>query len=173
VDGRDQHYRLALEQLYTTHERGLYNAAYRYVWNSDEARDVVHDAFVRLWAKRESIEWDRAPALAYKVVLGLASNRRRGLRVRHWFSGRTDESAVPARDATADDALALARLDRDVRAAIDALPERLRSVLVMTMFSDLEHAQIADILGIAVGTVGSRRNEAIARIRATLPGAAA
>ena len=43
----------------------------------------------------------------------------------------------------------------------------------MTTFSELDHAQIAEILGIAVGTVGSRRNEAIARIRATLPGVAA
>ena len=141
--------------------------------NGDEARDVVHDAFVRLWAKRESIEWDRAPALAYKVVLGLASNRRRGLRVRAWFGGREDESGVPAREATADHALDAARLDREVRDAIDALPERLRSVLVMTMFSDLDHAQIAEILGVAVGTIGSRRNEAIARIRARLPGVAA
>jgi RNA polymerase sigma-70 factor, ECF subfamily len=156
-------HRVALETLYLAHERGLYNAAYRYVWNSDDARDVVHDAFIRLWRKRDSIDWDRAAGLAYTIVLGLARNRRRAIAI------RTALGIVPPQPAhTVDDALDAARLDVAVRRCIDELPERLRSVLVMCQYSGLDHEAIGRALGIATGTVGSRRNEALAKIRAKL-----
>ncbi len=160
----EQAHRRALEQLYVAHERGLYNAAYRYVWNAEDARDVVHDAFARLWRKRDAIDWERATGLAYTVVLGLARNRRRALAIRRAFGMQRDDDLAP----TPDLALDAARLDAAVRRCIDELPERLRRVLVMCQYSGLDHAEIAEALGVATGTVGSRRNEAIARIRAML-----
>ena len=155
-------HRRALETLYLEHERGLFNAAYRYVWNAEDARDVVHDAFVRLWNKRASVEWERVAGLAYATVLGLARNRRRGAAVRRAFGMRgTIEPDAVRPDTSLDDA----RRDVAVRRAIDDLPERLRSVLVMCLYSNLDYAQIGAALGIPAGTVGSRRSEAIARIR--------
>lgn len=166
ASGGEQGHRRAVEALYVAHERGLYNAAYRYVWSADDARDLVHDAFVRLWNKRESIDWERAAGLAYTIVLGLAHNRRRGNAVRRAFG-----LAPPVDDALqgrADEALDVARVDQVVRRCIDELPEKLRSVLVMTLFSGLDYAQIGAALGVPAGTVGSRRTEAVARIRARL-----
>lgn len=159
--------RAALEALYVAHERGLVNAAYRYVWSADEARDVVQDAFVRLWNKRDRIDWDRAVGLAYTIVLGIAHNRRRARMVRRAFGlARSEEGPVPS--LRPDHALDAARLDARVRRCIDDLPEKLRSVLVMSLFSGLDYVQIGAALGIPVGTVGSRRTEAVARIRASL-----
>lgn len=161
---RDQAHRRALEALYLEHERGLYNAAYRYVWSAEDARDVVHDAFVRLWNKRARVDWPRAAGLAYATVLGLARNRRRAARVRRAFGlAAAAEDRAPA--AAPDLTLAEARRDAAVRRAIDELPERLRSALVMCLFSGLAQAEIGAVLGIPVGTVGSRRAEAVARIR--------
>lgn len=162
--GGEEAQRKALEQLYLAHERGLYNAAYRYVWSSDEARDLVHDAFVRLWNKRDAIDWERAAGLAYTIVLGIARNRRRALAIRRAFGVSRDDAHAAAPDAS----LYEARRDAAVRACIDELPERLRSVLVMCVYSGLDYAEIGDALGIAAGTVGSRRTEAVARIRARL-----
>jgi RNA polymerase sigma-70 factor (ECF subfamily) len=158
-------HRRALEQLFADHERALFNVAYRYVWNAEDARDVVQDAFVRLWRKRERVDWPRAAGLAYTIVLGLASNRRRGQRIRRAIVGWWEGDAADAA-ATADARLVDAERDAAARGAIDALPERLRSVLVMCAFSDLDHAAIGAILGIPAGTVGSRRHEALVRIRA-------
>ena len=167
--GREEEHRRALETLYVAHERGLYNAAYRYVWNADDARDVVQDAFVRLWDKRDRVEWDRAAGLAYTIVLGIAHNRRRGSAIRRALGfGRGDELPEVAAPGRIDDQLAAARLDATVRRCIDELPERLRSVLVMAMFSGLDYAEIGLALGLPSGTVGSRRTEAVARIRARL-----
>ncbi len=162
-------HRRALEELFAAHERALFNVAYRYVWNVEDARDVVQDAFVRLWRKRDRVDWPRAAGLAYRMVLGLASNRRRGDRVRRWFGGGDDEiDAISDAQATADVRLDELVLDAAVRRAIDELPERLRSVLVMCTFSDLDYAKIGAILDIPAGTVGSRRTEAVARIRAAM-----
>jgi RNA polymerase sigma-70 factor (ECF subfamily) len=163
--GGEQAQRRALEQLYVAHERGLYNAAFRYVWNTEEARDVVHDAFVRMWKKRDAIDWERAAGLAYTIVLGIARNRRRAQAIRRAF-GLAHEDWTPP--AAADASLDEARRHAAVRARIDELPERLRSVLVMCLYSGLDYGEIAAALGIAAGTVGSRRTEAIARVRATL-----
>ena len=161
----DHEHRKALEALYVQHERGLYNVAYRYTWSAEDARDVVHDAFVRLWRKRASIDWPRASGLAYRTVLGLAANRRRGNAVRRLFGAR--DHAEPLERA-ADELLAEARADAAVRRCIDRLPEALRSALVMCAFSELDYAAIGAVLGLPSGTVGSRRNTAIARIRAEL-----
>ena len=160
----DHAQRHALEQLYIAHERGLYNAAYRYVWSADDARDIVHDAFVRLWRKRDSIDWERGAGLAYTIVLGLARNRRRATAIRNLLGFAPPPREPPAPDTALDEA----RLDAAVRRCIDELPERLRSVLVMCQYSGLDYEQIAAALGIAPGTVGSRRNEAVTRIRARL-----
>jgi RNA polymerase sigma-70 factor (ECF subfamily) len=165
VGPREHAHRRALEALYVAHERGLYNAAYRYVWSRDDARDVVHDAFVRLWHKREDLDWERAAGLAYTIVIGIARNRRRAFAIRRAFG--LGQATAPAASA-ADEALDDVRLDAAVRRCIDELPERLRSVLVMCQYSGLDHAEIAAALGIAPGTVGSRRNEAIAKIREKL-----
>ena len=156
----DHEHRVALEALYVKHERGLFNVAYRYTWHAEDARDVVHDAFVRLWRKRERVDWPRAAGLAYRTVLGLAANRRRANAIRRMF-GVALEPTVSG----ADELLAGARADARVRLAIDALPEALRSVLVMCAFSELDYAAIGTALGIPPGTVGSRRNKAMALLR--------
>jgi len=143
------------------HERGLYNVAYRYVWNADDARDLVHDAFVRLWGKRAHLDWERASGLAYRTVLGLAANRRRTSSLRRILGATVTAPAQPAIDDQLDDA----RRDDAVRRAIDRLPERLRRVLVLCTFSDLDHAAIGALLEIPAGTVGSRRTEAVTKIR--------
>jgi RNA polymerase sigma-70 factor (ECF subfamily) len=118
-----------------------------------------------MWRKRESIDWPRAAGLAYRTVLGLASNRRRAFAIRRLFTAR-EADAVAVHGA--DELLAAARTDADVRRCIDRLPESLRSVLVMCAFSELDYAAIGEVLGIPAGTVGSRRTTAIARIREDL-----
>ena len=157
----DQQHQRELEALYVRHERGLFNVAYRYVWNADDARDLVHDAFVRVWRKRARIDWERAPGLAYRTVLGLAANRRRTNSVRRILGATVTAPVQPA----IEDQLDGARRDEAVRRAIDRLPERLRRVLTLCTFSELDHAAIGALLEIPVGTVGSRRTEAITKIR--------
>jgi RNA polymerase sigma-70 factor (ECF subfamily) len=157
----------ALERLYTAIEAPLTNVLYRVLWDREEVRDVIQETFVKLWRKRESVDWDRASALAYKMALDLASSRRRNRRVWRWVT----LDAVLTRGDQRKDAHAQledAHEDARVRRAIDALPEGHRRVLMMCTFSELDYAAIASALEIAPGTVASRRHDAIARIQRSL-----
>ena len=48
------------EALYRRLERPLFNLAYRYVWQREEAQDVLHDAFLRVWTKRSTLRAETA-----------------------------------------------------------------------------------------------------------------
>lgn len=151
------------EELYVRLEPKLTNTIYRWLWNREEVRDVLHDAFVRLWQMRDRVDWERAEPLVYRIALNLAAKRRRSRRVWRWvgLEASPEPEAVGGDDRQAEEEAA-------VRRAIDRLPERLRRVLVLQIHSDLSHEQIADILQIPVGTVGSRRSAAVAKLRAAM-----
>ena len=68
--------------VYRRLEKPLYNVVYRVIWDSAESQDVVQEAFLRCWRRKEDIRADGFKALLYRTALNLASNRRR--RVRLW-----------------------------------------------------------------------------------------
>src|SRR3954471_10618122 len=73
--------RAALESLYTRLERRVWNVVYRWLWNRDDAADVVQEAFVKLWAMRERVQMETVEALVYRIAVNLAANRRRQRKV--------------------------------------------------------------------------------------------
>jgi RNA polymerase sigma-70 factor (ECF subfamily) len=148
-------------------EAPLTNVLYRVLWDREEVRDVIQETFVKLWRRHDTLDWDRASSLAYKVALDLASNRRRARSLWRWVTLDALRSRGElARDAHAQ--LEDAQEDARVRRAIDALPEAHRRVLMMCTHSGMDYAAIASTLGIAPGTVASRRHDAIARIQRSL-----
>jgi len=154
-----------VEQLYLHLERKLTNVVYRWLWNRDEVRDVIQEAFAQLWQMRDRIDWARAEPLVYRIALNLAAKRRRSRRL--WqFVTLSHAPTAAATDAT--DAGDASAREQAVRSAIDALPERHRRVLVLAMHADMTYGEIGDVLGISAGTVGSRRNTAIRLLRGIL-----
>jgi RNA polymerase sigma-70 factor (ECF subfamily) len=152
-----------VEELYLRLERSLTSVVYRWLWHREEARDVIQEAFVQLWQMRDRVDWSRAEPLIYRIALNLASKRRRSRRL--WQLVTLSElRTVGAEPPAGDDA---AR-EQAVRRAIDALPERHRRVLVMTLHAEMTYGEIGEVLGISAGTVGSRRNTALRLLRAML-----
>jgi RNA polymerase sigma-70 factor (ECF subfamily) len=156
-----------LERLFVKLEKPMFNVVYRWLWNASDAEEVVQEAFLRVWKARAGVDVATAPPLLYRTALNLASNRRRSARLWRWL-GLEDAGEEPADAGTSEEALARARRRERVRAAIDALPERLREVVVLTEYAELSHGEIAATLGIPAGTVGSRRNAALARLAEAL-----
>lgn len=157
--------RAALETLYVRLERPLYNAAYRWTWEPEEARELVQEAFVRLWARRDQVRPKTVEPLVWRITLNLCRNRRRWHRLRTFFG--LDRDHVDDRPG-ADVLLLGVERSRSVRAAIEQLPEGEREALLLTHFSGLSYRDAAEILGVAEGTVGSRRNAAVRRLRGVL-----
>lgn len=165
--GREELGRAQLERLYARLEKPMYNVVYRWLWNAEDARDVVQEAFVRLWKARARVELETVEPYLYRIAVNLAAKRRRSRKLWRWVSfDASDEHRSGA--PSAHDSIESRQRQAAVRAAIDALPESQRRVVLLCEFTDMTYQQVADALGIAMGTVGSRRNAALARMRATL-----
>ncbi len=152
-----------LERLYVKLERPMFNVVYRWLWNNGDAQDVVQEAFLKIWKVRDDVDIETVEPLLYRTALNLASNRRRSARLWRFIGIDAASDEVSPAD-TSEDALARAQTKQRVRAAIDALPERLREVILLCEYSELTHQEIGKTLGIPAGTVGSRRNTAIAQL---------
>jgi len=160
-----------LEALYERLEKPLYNVVYRLVWQREEARDLVQEAFVRLWAMRRRVDPATVEPLVYRIAVNLARSTLRRRRVVGWLS--LGALAREPRDpADVEGEVAGAREEARLRRAIEALPDELRDVVLLTSFTELRYPDVARALGIADGTVGSRRHRALKLLRRALGGEA-
>jgi RNA polymerase sigma-70 factor, ECF subfamily len=158
----------AVEALYAELERPVYNVVFRWVWDREEAREVVQEAFVRLWRMRARVEPATVRPLLYRIAVNLASNRRRWRRLRRVVALERAPAAAPAPSRAADEAMEREQRQAAVRSAVEALPERLRRVVTLCELAGLSYAEVAAILEIPAGTVASRRNAAMERLRSVL-----
>lgn len=152
-----------VETLYAELEKPMYNVLLRRLWEPEEAEEVVQEAFVRLWAMRTRVEPATVRPLVWKIALNLASRRRRWKALRSWFS--LDGLAGGDR---ADHSLGDAQVALRVREAVEALPDELREVMLLCAYAELSYAEVGSILGVPEGTVGSRRNRALAQLQHVL-----
>ncbi|KPK57466.1 MAG: hypothetical protein AMS21_11435 [Gemmatimonas sp. SG8_38_2] len=154
--------REAFGELVSRYMRRAYYAALGLTGSHDDALDLSQEAFVRAYRARASLDPDRPfyPWL-YQIVRRLCFNLQRDRRTRR----RRMEEATPwlqdqagARAAASDPARSAERseLRSRLEVAIDALPEREREVLVLKEFEGLRYREIAELLGIPIGTVMSR-----------------
>jgi RNA polymerase sigma-70 factor, ECF subfamily len=157
------------EALYRRLERPLYTLAYRYVWQSQEAQDILHDAFMELGARRDRVLPSTADRYAWIAVLNLSRKRRRWSRTKHFLRGDDALGSLPAAGAPESDA-ARSQEHAYLRAAIERLPEKLRAVLLLAEFSEMSYDSISVLLSIPPGTVASRRNLALKRLRTEFKG---
>lgn len=150
-----------IERLYGRLERPLFNIALRWTWNEAEAHELVQDAFLRLWSARWRVREETVEPYVYRTLLNLCQKhaRRRDI----W-----DRVArlLPALETAPSPASSVD--DERLREAIAALPGAQRNVLLLCEFSDLKQREIAEILGIPPGTVASRRNLALERLKEAL-----
>lgn len=153
-----------LEAAYRRLEQPMFNYLYRWFWNAAECEDLLHDAFERLWKRRRRVDVTRIDALAWTTVINLARNHHSARKRWGWLPLPT---ALVARDDPSE-ALELDWRDQRLRQALDQLPALSREVLLLELFSGLSRVDIARHLGIAEGTLASRKHQAIARIQSML-----
>jgi RNA polymerase sigma-70 factor, ECF subfamily len=148
-------------ELYRTLEKPLYNVVYRILWDAAESQDVVQEAFLRCWRARDKIIGDGFKALVFQTALRLASNQRRRKRLWRMVALGEAEEAEAGRPQPEP-------MSKPLRDAVDGLPETLKRVLLLSELAGMSYREIAAVMKIKEGTVGSRRNRAIAVLRRKL-----
>jgi RNA polymerase sigma-70 factor (ECF subfamily) len=141
-------------------QRRVFQIAYSVLGNSADAEDVAQEAFLRAYQKFDSLrEAEKFRAWVNRIVFRLALNRRRGqgrrlTRDTAWQIAETRTMVDGAKDA--EQSVMLDRLRRE----IERLPEKLRSVLQLSLAGEMEAADVGAVLGIPEGTVRSRMHTA-------------
>lgn len=153
-----------LLEAYQRLEKPLYNVLYRWLWNAADCEDVMQESFLRVFAAGARLKDDQLDALIYRTALNEARNRRRWQKFKAFLAFDTLFADEPVSEATPEAATEQSRL----RAALEKLPDDSRNLLLLSEFAGLSTNEIADTLGIAAGTVGSRKNRALARLKSIL-----
>ena len=163
----------ALSPLMARHERRLYSISYGYLRNSEDALEVVQDAFVKLFQQSRRID-SRAEVGAWltRVAINAAIDRYRQKKRRgnHEVGALPEDlQHVPARRERGPiDNLHTEDSRRDLERGLQALNERQRAVVTLRHFSDLSLDEIASTLGVRLGTVKSSLNRALARMKTVM-----
>jgi RNA polymerase sigma-70 factor (ECF subfamily) len=164
VEDRD---REAFDALYSRHAAAAYGIARRVLCDAALAEDVVQEVFLGFWTSPERFDPSRG---ALKTWLLMIVHRRAVDAVRRAVVRRKvdliDDLGPPAEDVQ-DTALRHADADR-VRHALSALPESQRQALLLAYWGGHTQAEIADLIGVPIGTVKSRVYTGFQRLRAQL-----
>lgn len=160
--------RQTLERAYSALEKPLYNTLYRWVWDAAEAQDLAQEAFLRVWNMRDRVDPTTLKPLVFRIALNLASKRRRSRKLWGWLTLEVLRNTPNPHETSPDTTLSHAQRLHTTRAAIDALPEHLRQVIMLCELAEMSHAEVAETLKIPIGTVGSRRHAALKRLRTQL-----
>lgn len=154
--------------VFNAHHRQAVRLAYLLVSDPDQAEDVVSEAFAKVYVRWRKGEIRDVGAYVRRAVANEANSRlrRRYLERRVASAQHGDDRGVQLVDDAAAD-------HDEVWQAIQRLPTKQRSAVVLRYYEDLSEAETAEILGISVGTVKSNTSRGLARLQELLdaPGA--
>ena len=165
---------MAFETIYDRHGGAAFSLAYRIVGTRSAAEDATQDAFLAIWRSRVRYQRDRGSVRNW--VLGIVHNRTIDALRRNQVHAkrRADAEGIEEREAAAEltDVEAFRREEqREVRAAIETLPEPQVRVIELAYFGGFTHNQIAEMLDEPVGTVKGRMRLGLDKLRHELSGA--
>lgn len=145
----------------------LYNAAARFARNDHDAEDLVQDTYVYAFAHAGELR-NLASAKAWLMRIlyhRFITVRRRARPELKVLEGRLGETPSAIEAAISFERATIARLSRSaIAAALDKLPDEMRTALVMCIIEGLSYQEIAEVMDCPVGTIRSR----IARARLKL-----
>ena len=155
----------AFTLLVERYDRAVYHLAYRTLHNVEEARDATQEAFFKAYRSLRTFKvgakfstW--IFAITYHACCDrLARNKRYS---NEEMPDRADTAPGPEREAIALDEA------RRLRAAIDALPEKYRTVITLYHLQGKQYEEIAEVLGLPLGTVKTHLFRAKEQLRKLL-----
>jgi len=152
---------ISFEECFKTYFTQLCAFAMKFTGNLDDAKDLVHEVFIRTWEKYDSFSEDtNIRSYLYTAVNNKGLNF---IRDRKKLIGGEDVQELPSSEVTSD--MEIEELQRSIHVAINALPERCREVFMLSRFEALKYSEIAKKMGISIKTVEVQMSKALRNLR--------
>jgi RNA polymerase sigma-70 factor, ECF subfamily len=157
--------REAFDRLVELHQRNVYGLCLRYAGNHQDASDLAQETFVKAYRSIRAFRGESSfSTWLYRIGVNTCLSHRSGRRPPS--EELRDEHAAEKEDALAG--LQQAEEAETVRAAIRALPEKQRLTLILKLYHERTHEEIAQAMGTSVGTAKANLFHALANLRKTL-----
>lgn len=155
----------ALHTLYVEMFDALQRYAYRYVYDWEEAKDIVQTAFLQLWLNAEKVDAD-GDIRSYLggIVHNLCSNFLRHLNIIDENQEKLTEALVFQNLMTEKDNIS-PEMKARLKEALDALPEKGRDILMLHVVEGMKCSDIAGRFGVAESTVKTHLKRAMKVLR--------
>ena len=154
--------------LFKTYYGPLCQYAYSFLRDKDEAEEVVQNAFVNIWDKRDELAIQSSvKSYLYRMVRNASLNVIKHQRVKKVHESHEKALGEPIHEGT-DQALIASELEKRIANAMRSLPEQCRLVFQLSRFEELKYAEIADQLNISVKTVENHMGKALRLMREQL-----
>jgi RNA polymerase sigma-70 factor (ECF subfamily) len=157
--------REAFDRLTERYQRDVYRLCYRYVNNHHDANDMAQEAFLKAYRALGRFRGESAfSTWLYRIAVNTCLNFRSARRI-----AQEDLSETLA-DPGAPVVQKMQERERSqqVREAVTRLPEKQRATLILKVYHDLTHEEVASILGSSVGTVKANLFHAVGNLRKML-----
>lgn len=161
----------AFETLYDRHASTVYALLLRILGNVDDAQEVLQETFVKAWSTASTFDPARGSEAAWLISIArsrgidrLRARRLRGDRENDAGREISIHSSFVEKRTGADDAI-LSQQQRAVRGALAELPEAQRAALELAYFEGLSQSEIAERLGEPLGTVKTRMQLGMKKLR--------
>ena len=157
----------ALEMLYERYARSVYGLALRRLGDRGRAEDAVQETFVSIWRAAKTYSPERGPGAPwlYAVARNAIVDRSRA---------RTEPAVEvpdePSAESGPDDRAEQAWTQWRVHRALEELPESEREVIALAYWRGLSQSEVAETLGIPLGTVKTRTRSGLQRLAGMLDG---
>ena len=151
----------AFEDLYRRYARPVFGLALRRLGDRGRAEDAVQETFASIWRSASSYRPERGPGAPwlYAVARNAIVDRTRA---------RTETPAdipeEPASEPGPPDHAEQSWVAWRVHRALEELPEREREVIALAYWSGLSQSEVAEFLGVPLGTVKTRTRSALAHL---------
>jgi RNA polymerase sigma-70 factor (ECF subfamily) len=157
----------AFDVIVERHRRTIYQLCYRFVGNHEDASDLSQDVFVRAYRGLQSFRGQSSIGTwLYRIGVNVCLNHV------NTKTPRTEPIEAQQHVDTRSDSPAERVFRRErathVRAAIARLPRKQRATLILRMYHEMSHQQIADILGSSVGAVKANFFHALSNLKRLL-----
>jgi RNA polymerase sigma-70 factor, ECF subfamily len=157
----------AFEQLYKRYARPVFGLALRRLGDRFRAEDAVQETFTSVWRSARTYRPDRGAGgtWLYAVARNAIADRARARQ-----EPAADPPDLPSTEPGPSEQTEDSWVSWRVHSAVSELPEQERVLLELAYWSGLSQSEVAEYLGIPLGTVKTRTRAALARLADVLEG---